>query len=165
MHWPRIIFRKSSAHHTATMNRLSQSHTQDVLVLGLLNSVPVVFLCSSRLVTLVLACPTNASRTRTQARGNSFQPSLPAVLGLLPLEEQKDSVPKSLCMSSTLRAKCTTNISCRSRFASGGGFSNYFKAPNYQKSFTSDYVASLNGMFDGLYNKGGRGYPDVAAQG
>jgi tripeptidyl-peptidase-1 len=27
------------------------------------------------------------------------------------------------------------------------------------------YVASLDGAFDGLYNKAGRGYPDIAAQG
>ena len=51
------------------------------------------------------------------------------------------------------------------RFASGGGFANYFPAPGYQKATTAAYVASLNGKFDGLYNPNGRGYPDVAAQG
>jgi len=51
------------------------------------------------------------------------------------------------------------------RFASGGGFSNYFPAPAYQAATTAAYIKSLNGKYDGLYNKSGRGYPDVAAQG
>ncbi|TID18702.1 tripeptidyl-peptidase I [Venturia nashicola] len=51
------------------------------------------------------------------------------------------------------------------RFASGAGFSNYFAAPDYQKKTVDDYVKSLNGLHDGLYNKSGRAYPDVAAQG
>lgn len=52
-----------------------------------------------------------------------------------------------------------------SRYASGGGFSNYFKAPKYQKKTVQAYIESLGGLYDGLYNKQGRGYPDVAAQG
>ncbi|CAJ2509324.1 Uu.00g143500.m01.CDS01 [Anthostomella pinea] len=51
------------------------------------------------------------------------------------------------------------------RFASGGGFSNYFGAPAYQQSTVNAYIASLNGTYDGVYNKSGRAYPDVAAQG
>lgn len=50
------------------------------------------------------------------------------------------------------------------RFDSGGGFSDFFAAPAYQKQTTDAYVASLNGLHDGLYNAQGRGYPDVAAQ-
>jgi tripeptidyl-peptidase-1 len=52
-----------------------------------------------------------------------------------------------------------------SRFASGAGFSNYFPAPDYQTKTVNKYVKSLKGQFDGLYNKTGRAYPDVAAQG
>lgn len=51
------------------------------------------------------------------------------------------------------------------RFGSGAGFSNYFGAPKYQSATLKKYIASLNGLYDGLYNKSGRGYPDVAAQG
>jgi tripeptidyl-peptidase-1 len=51
------------------------------------------------------------------------------------------------------------------RFGSGAGFSNYFGVPSYQAETTSAYIKSLNGLYDGLYNKSGRGYPDVAAQG
>lgn len=52
-----------------------------------------------------------------------------------------------------------------SRFGSGGGFANYFPTPDYQKATVQAYIKSLNGLYNGLYNKGGRGYPDVAAQG
>lgn len=52
-----------------------------------------------------------------------------------------------------------------SQFGSGAGFSNYFPAPQYQTKVVNNYVAGLNGLFDGLYNKSGRAYPDVAAQG
>lgn len=50
-------------------------------------------------------------------------------------------------------------------FYSGAGFSNYFKRPSYQDSVVKDYVKSLGNEYKGLYNKHGRGYPDVAAQG
>jgi tripeptidyl-peptidase-1 len=50
-------------------------------------------------------------------------------------------------------------------FYSGGGFSNYFPAPSYQKSTVSAYVKSLGNQYQGLYNPNGRGYPDVSAQG
>ena len=50
-------------------------------------------------------------------------------------------------------------------FVSGGGFSNYFPRPSYQAVVVSDYIKSLNGQFDGLYNSSGRGYPDISAQG
>ncbi|PPJ52550.1 hypothetical protein CBER1_11062 [Cercospora berteroae] len=50
-------------------------------------------------------------------------------------------------------------------FASGAGFSNYFTQPMYQADTVDGYIASLNGLHDGKYNKSGRAYPDVAAQG
>ncbi|KAG8630161.1 hypothetical protein KVT40_001780 [Elsinoe batatas] len=51
------------------------------------------------------------------------------------------------------------------RFASGAGFSNYFAQPAYQASTVNKYIKSLNGLYDGLYNKKGRAYPDISAQG
>lgn len=42
-------------------------------------------------------------------------------------------------------------------FSSGGGFSNYFGRPSYQDGVVPLYIASLDGQFDGLYNKSGRG--------
>jgi len=55
----------------------------------------------------------------------------------------------------------------RNGYASGSGFSNYFSRPAYQKDsgVVEKYIESLGGEFDGLYNKSGRAYPDVSAQG
>lgn len=52
-------------------------------------------------------------------------------------------------------------------FASGGGFSNYFKRPSYQddNKVVKNYISSLGGEFAGLFNTSGRGYPDISAQG
>jgi tripeptidyl-peptidase-1 len=52
-------------------------------------------------------------------------------------------------------------------FTSGGGFSNYFARPSYQDKVVSAYIKALNSSFayPGLYNKSGRAYPDIAAQG
>ncbi|KAH8652641.1 peptidase S8/S53 domain-containing protein [Tricladium varicosporioides] len=55
--------------------------------------------------------------------------------------------------------------SFREIYNSGGGFSNYFPTPKYQQEVVSKYVAGLGGLYDGLYNKKGRAYPDIAAQG
>ncbi|KAH9940879.1 subtilisin-like protein [Epithele typhae] len=48
---------------------------------------------------------------------------------------------------------------------SGGGFSNYFSQPSYQSSAVSTFLTSLGSTNAGLFNKTGRAYPDVAAQG
>ncbi|THV45499.1 hypothetical protein BGAL_0482g00140 [Botrytis galanthina] len=50
-------------------------------------------------------------------------------------------------------------------WSTGAGFSNYFARPSYQEKVVSAYVKKLNGTFDGLYNKTGRAYPDISAQG
>lgn len=64
-------------------------------------------------------------------------------------------------------------------FASGGGFSNYFTPPSYQAAAVEAYLADHNdlpyyianadasnvGANGGVYNRGGRGYPDVSANG
>lgn len=51
--------------------------------------------------------------------------------------------------------------------ASGGGFSNYFGIPDYQKSAVAAYKASPDANLppQELWNNSGRGYPDVAALG
>jgi tripeptidyl-peptidase-1 len=65
------------------------------------------------------------------------------------------------------------------RFGSGGGFSNIYKAPDYQTQAVADYFAKAKpsypyyegvdnssvGANNGIYNRIGRGYPDVAAIG
>jgi hypothetical protein len=63
-----------------------------------------------------------------------------------------------------INASVRTNLLLSSRFGSGAGFSNYFGQPPYQSKAVDAYIKNLNGLYDGLYNKSGRGYPDVAAQ-
>lgn len=52
-------------------------------------------------------------------------------------------------------------------FTSGGGFSNYFPMPDYQKCAVEEYLAnnSYFPKYSGLFNPNGRAYPDIAAQG
>lgn len=50
-------------------------------------------------------------------------------------------------------------------YASGGGFSNYFPRPMYQDKVVPAYIKSLDPAFNPYYNKSGRGYPDISAQG
>ena len=54
----------------------------------------------------------------------------------------------------------------RNGFTSGGGFSNYFERPAYQasKGAVKNYIDSLQGKNDRLFNCEGRGYPDLSAQ-
>ncbi|KAJ6554859.1 family S53 protease [Mycena capillaripes] len=48
---------------------------------------------------------------------------------------------------------------------SSGGFSNYFGVPSYQAADVSKYISGLGSTYSGLFNRAGRGFPDVAAQG
>lgn len=50
-------------------------------------------------------------------------------------------------------------------FVSGGGFSNYFEQPTYQKSVVESYIQKLNDTNKGWWNASGRAYPDIAAIG
>ena len=63
--------------------------------------------------------------------------------------------------------RAATNVSgtFRDLYSSGSGFSNYFKRPAWQNDVVPKYVKSLGSTYKGLYNPGGRGYPDLAAQG
>ncbi|PFH49233.1 hypothetical protein AMATHDRAFT_48849 [Amanita thiersii Skay4041] len=52
------------------------------------------------------------------------------------------------------------------RFFSGGGFSDYFPRPPYQQKVVNKYLSNLGAnTYKGLFNRNGRGIPDVAAQG
>jgi tripeptidyl-peptidase-1 len=52
----------------------------------------------------------------------------------------------------------------RGTFVTGGGFSNYFSRPRFQDEVVNGYVSSLGTLHDGLYNKQGRGYPDISVR-
>ncbi|KAH9003213.1 subtilisin-like protein [Lactarius hatsudake] len=47
---------------------------------------------------------------------------------------------------------------------SGGGFSDYFKRPDYQDEAVTTFFENIGNMYHGLYNASGRGLPDIAAQ-
>ncbi|KAK7053665.1 family S53 protease-like protein [Favolaschia claudopus] len=47
----------------------------------------------------------------------------------------------------------------------GGGFSNLFPRPWYQQEATETFLKTLPEDFPGQFNKSGRAYPDVSAQG
>ncbi|GJJ09773.1 hypothetical protein Clacol_003997 [Clathrus columnatus] len=48
---------------------------------------------------------------------------------------------------------------------SGGGFSNIFPIPSFQAETVSNFLAKLGNTNNGLFNKSGRGFPDISAQG
>ncbi|KAJ6482749.1 family S53 protease [Mycena sanguinolenta] len=48
---------------------------------------------------------------------------------------------------------------------SSGGFSNYFAIPKYQTADVAAYLNTLGATNSGRFNRNGRGFPDVAAQG
>ncbi|KAJ6460213.1 subtilisin-like protein [Mycena sanguinolenta] len=47
----------------------------------------------------------------------------------------------------------------------GGGFSNYFPAPKYQRTAVDGFLHTIPPTFRGTFNASGRAYPDVALQG
>ncbi|KAH8990283.1 subtilisin-like protein [Lactarius akahatsu] len=47
---------------------------------------------------------------------------------------------------------------------SGGGFSDYFKRPDYQDEAVTTFFENSGDQYHGLYNASGRGFPDIAAQ-
>ncbi|KAI0633617.1 subtilisin-like protein [Trametes polyzona] len=48
---------------------------------------------------------------------------------------------------------------------SSGGFSNIFGTPTYQQPAVDAYLSALGSTNAGLFNRTGRGFPDVSAQG
>ncbi|KAJ7167986.1 family S53 protease-like protein [Mycena filopes] len=48
---------------------------------------------------------------------------------------------------------------------SSGGFSNVFAIPSYQSADVASYLTTLGATNSGKFNRTGRGFPDVAAQG
>lgn len=48
---------------------------------------------------------------------------------------------------------------------SSGGFSNYFGIPSYQAADVASYLTKLGNTDSGRFNRSGRAFPDVSAQG
>jgi tripeptidyl-peptidase I len=102
-------------------------------------------------------CFTNDSK-KTKAFLPSFPPSCPYVTVVGATHQFEPEV-------TAYRPGKSVNGTVKGSYSSGGGFGNYFDIPAYQSEVVRDYVESLNGEFDGLYNKFGRAYPDISAQG
>ncbi|CEJ82373.1 hypothetical protein VHEMI02442 [[Torrubiella] hemipterigena] len=57
-------------------------------------------------------------------------------------------------------------VETAARFGSGGGFSDYFTTPDYQKTDVQNYRHDhIPAAYDGKFNKDGRSYPDIALVG
>ncbi|KAF2170925.1 hypothetical protein M409DRAFT_18896 [Zasmidium cellare ATCC 36951] len=117
----------------------------------------------------------------------SFPQSCPYVLSVGATQlNSGDAVqsPESVMFQPQLGSQASENCTKRTNFfTSGGGFSNYFDQPAYQKIAVSNYFSEHNigyPSFDlsksqqenltsfpasGIYNRGGRGFPDVSANG
>ncbi|KAG7447496.1 tripeptidyl peptidase A [Guyanagaster necrorhizus] len=88
-------------------------------------------------------CQTNDGQNRTQ-----FMPSFPA------------GCPYVTAIGATV------NVPEIAVDFSGGGFSNYFPRPSYQDAVIEAYLKTIpEGTYEGLFNRSGRGFPDIAAQG
>ncbi|RYO16541.1 Tripeptidyl-peptidase sed2 [Alternaria arborescens] len=102
-------------------------------------------------------CYTNDGRNKYQ-----FQPNFPASC---PYVTTVGATMNFEPEESAYRPSRNTSAGFRDLYSSGSGFSNYFPRPWYQDSVVPQYVDSLGDTYEGLYNKTGRGYPDLAAQG
>jgi len=59
----------------------------------------------------------------------------------------------------------TSSTAIGSRITSGGGFSNLFSTPSYQKQAVNQYLPSISNIPTTYYSPSGRAYPDVSAIG
>lgn len=88
-------------------------------------------------------CLTNDGRNRLR-----FQPVFPA------------TCPWVTAVGGTVRIEPEEAV-----FFSSGGFSDRFDRPAYQKDAVETYLSKLGDKFSPYFNRNGRGFPDVAAQG
>ncbi|KIW22210.1 uncharacterized protein PV07_12121 [Cladophialophora immunda] len=94
------------------------------------------------------SCITNDGRNRT-----TFIPVFPA------------SCPYVTTVGGTMNYPEVVAYDKQNSFASGAGFSNYFARPKWQGTAVERYLDTIGDKFKGLYNRSGRAYPDIAAQG
>lgn len=102
-------------------------------------------------------CYTNDGKNKYQ-----FMPSFPASC---PYVTAVGATMNFEPEESAYRPSRNTSAGFRDLYSSGSGFSNYFSRPWYQDKVVPGYVESLGDTYEGLYNKTGRGYPDLSAQG
>ncbi|THH04062.1 hypothetical protein EW145_g5800 [Phellinidium pouzarii] len=59
----------------------------------------------------------------------------------------------------------TTGVTETAADFSSGGFSNFFATPSYQSAAVSSFLSALGSTNSGRFNRSGRAFPDVSAQG
>lgn len=112
-------------------------------LIGQLGTRGVSVLFSSGDTGVGSACQTNDGKNTTR-----FLPIFPA------------SCPYVTAVGGTTRVEPEEAI-----YFSSGGFSDLWKRPAYQDDAVPAYLDRLGDRWAGLYNREGRGFPDVAAQG
>jgi tripeptidyl-peptidase-1 len=105
---------------------------------------------------------TNTCYTNDDKKTYQFLPSFPASC---PYVTAVGATMNFEPEESAYRPSRNTSAGFRDLYASGSGFSNYFSRPYYQDKVVPKYVKNLGDTYEGLYNKSGRGYPDLSAQG
>lgn len=87
---------------------------------------------------------------RNESCGSEFHPTFPA------------SCPWITAVGATKGFEPEVAVTA---YGSGAGFSNHFAMPDYQVDAVHGYLEGIGDMHAGMYNRSGRAYPDVAAQG
>ncbi|KZM23601.1 Tripeptidyl-peptidase I [Ascochyta rabiei] len=112
-------------------------------IIGQLGTRGVSVIFSSGDTGVGSACQTNDGKNTTR-----FLPIFPA------------SCPYVTAVGGTYRVEPERAVSF-----SSGGFSDLWERPTYQDKAVRTYLEKLGSQWEGLYNRDGRGFPDVAAQG
>ncbi|KAH7915586.1 peptidase S8/S53 domain-containing protein [Hygrophoropsis aurantiaca] len=91
--------------------------------------------------------------------GNRFNPTFPGTCPWVTAVGATQMRPNTSILD--------PEIACQDHFYSGGGFSNYFLYPDYQKSAVSGYLKNHPPNYpNGTFNTDGtRAYPDLSANG
>lgn len=88
--------------------------------------------------------------------GTTFSPDFPATCPYL-------TTVGATLLTGNVKTDQETAVT---RFGSGGGFSNIYPIPAYQAAAVANYMATTPNTYGAnVYNRNGRGYPDVSAVG
>ncbi|KAJ7068722.1 subtilisin-like protein [Mycena amicta] len=121
-------------------------------------------------------CQTNSGKPKTRygflgrvsrmlTRHSQIHPDVPSVFIYLLLFNLRLTFAASRSCPYVTSVGGTMSIPEVSSSFSGGGFSDYWERPRYQDEAVEGYLKQLHGRtYDGLFNRTGRGIPDVSAQ-
>jgi tripeptidyl-peptidase-1 len=93
--------------------------------------------------------------------GNHDNPSIPGVCEsnvFIPVFPASCPYVTAVGATQGFNPEVSTNLT-------GGGFSDLFPRPWYQTQAVDSFLKTIPRDFAGMFNKSGRGYPDIAVQG